>query len=430
MAFRITCSAVALVLALAGCGGDGNGSGITVVPAPTPAPPPTPAPSPAPTPVPTPSPTPTPTPSPSPSPSPTPTNLAVSDVAGVAVRIQAMATLATPWSFNFLPSGRIVTSQVLEGVRVLTPGGTPSAVATGMPARVNGIFDIVPSPNYTADRRIFVSFSEFGPVEPDPTLRKAGLAVFSAQLDTRVDGAPALRDVKVIWRQVPKYYTAGEYGGKLAFSPDGRYLFITNGDRQTFDPAQALDNTVGKTIRIFPDGRIPRNNPGATIAGWAPEVWTIGHRNPYGIAFDAAGQQWQSEHGPKGGDEFNLIIRGGNYGWPKVSWGDNYDGGPIPKPTPGDPYVAPATHWTPAIAPAGMIFYHGSLFPAWRGKAILGGLVSQGLVIVETNGRRAAEIDRLPLRARIRDLREGPDGALWVLEDAPTGRLLRLTPAR
>lgn len=318
---------------------------------------------------------------------------------------------------------------------VTTSGGTTPV--TGLPAS-KGILDVTLHPAFASNRLVYFSFVEgANPGEPrvgraagEASLSPAGLAVASGELTTGAGGS-TLANVKVIWRQTPKvvsYPGSGEFGGRLVFSPNGTYLFIAAGDRQEFDPVQQLDNTIGKVIRLFADGRVPPDNPFVSSSGARPEIWTLGHRNPYGLAFDAAGQLWSHEQGPKGGDEFNLIGAGGNYGWPRVSNGDNYDGGAIPDHGSGDGFISPATFWTPVIAPAGMIFYTGNLFAAWKGDAILTGLQSQGLVRVRVAGPTASEQQRIPLGARIREVEQGPDGAIWVLEDAPTGRLLRLTP--
>jgi glucose/arabinose dehydrogenase len=212
-------------------------------------------------------------------------------------------------------------------------------------------------------------------------------------------------------------------------SPDGRYLFIAAGDRQEFETNQSLSNTLGKTVRIFLDGSIPGNNPFVGTAGARPEIWALGHRNPYGLAFNDAGQLWQNEMGPLGGDELNLITPGSNYGWPNVSYGNHYDGGLIPKPAAGDGFAMSALFWIPSIAPSGMMFYTGSLFSGWRGDAIISGLQSRGLVRVRIDPGAATEVQRINLDARIRSVVQGPDGAIWVLEDYPSGRLLKLTPS-
>ena len=406
---RSACTGAALVgvLALAGCGGEDSGSPssgtqVPVVVAPT---------------------------------LPAVTESAVSQTGAVSVGIAPAASFDKPWAFDFLPDGRMLVTEAFGGLRLVTPLGVKSETIPGLPATLNVPYDVLVSPTFATDATIYLSFSELGPtgvkLKPEDSVSKpveAGLSVMSATLTVPASGTPTLSNVKIIWQQLPRLGNAGEYGGKMTLSPDGRYLFFTAGDRSTFGDSQKLDNGLGKTIRIFRDGTIPSDNPGADKPGILPSLWSLGHRNSYGIGFDATGLLWESEHGPAGGDEFNVIDFGANLGWPVVSWGNHYDGGLIPKPFVSDPFVAPALYWTPAIAPAGMIFYKRDLFASWKNDAILGGLVSKGLVVVRVSGRSAKELDRLPLNARIRDVRQAADGAIWVLEDSPTGRLLRLTP--
>lgn len=367
-------------------------------------------------------------------PPPAPTEAALS-TKGFTVGIAPVARFDKPWAINFLPDGQMLVTEAFNGVRLATPAGVVSNPIPGLPDNMNVPFDILPSRNFTTDHTVYLSFAEMGP--NGVPLGKggngfgdggSGLAVLTATLNIPAMGTPSFTNVKVIWRQTPKNMAQGEFGAKMAFSPDGRYLFLTAGDRSTFGPQQLLDNTLGKTIRLYADGTVPPDNPFASKGAVANEIWTLGHRNQYGIAFDASGQQWQSENGPAGGDEFNLIEPGLNYGWSNVSWGNQYTGEIIQKPAPNDGYVAPAIDWTPAIAPSGMIFYTGYVFGNWKNFAIQAGLKLNGLVIVQVTGRTAAEVDRMPLKARIRDVRQAPDGAIWVLEDSPTGRLLRLTP--
>lgn len=400
---------------LASCGGEGSGGSaapITVMP------------------------TPTPTPSPTPSP--------VRSVTSVAI-----ASFAAPWSMIFLPDGRMLVTErpptpnaLLNPVepgrlRLVTQGGVVSSPIAGLPSNV-GLFDIKLDPLYTSNHRIYISFMERDPTAPrtgrnavDTQVDPAGLAVMRGTLNLDANGGAQLVDAAVIWRQTPKIVSfpgSGEPGGRMAFSPDGTYLFVTAGDRQEFEPVQSLANTLGKIIRIYPDGSVPSDNPYVGRIDALPEIWTLGHRNPYGLAFDAVGQLWENEMGPMGGDEFNLIQRTGNYGWPNVSYGDNYGGAPITKPAGGDGYAASAYWWTPVIAPSGMIFYAGTMFGDWCGDAIISGLQSKGLVRVRVTGATASEVQRIDLGARIRSVTQGPDGAIWVLEDQPGGRLLKLTP--
>jgi glucose/arabinose dehydrogenase len=244
-------------------------------------------------------------------------------------------------------------------------------------------------------------------------------------------GAPRLDGLQVIWRQ-DKTDGRFHHAHRLAFAPDG-HLFITSGDRMKFEPAQDLSSNWGKVIRLREDGGVPGDNPFATRGGTAAQVWSSGHRNPLGIAFDAKGQLWTHEMGPRHGDEFNRIERGSNYGWPLVSFGAHYDGRDIPDHPTRPEFNAPAANWNPAISPAGLIIYSGRMFPSWRGNAFIGGLSSKALVRVEINGTTAREVERFDMGQRIREVEQGPDGAIYLLEDergGSGGRLLRLVPAR
>ncbi|WP_448662413.1 PQQ-dependent sugar dehydrogenase [Sphingomonas sp. CJ20] len=381
-------------LALAGCGGGSDGTVVT----------------------PTPSPTATTAPAPTPTTSPSPTPIA-------SVQSQVVATFAAPWAMVFLPDGRALVTEKGGTLRIVTQAGAKSEPLGGVPAVVaagqGGLLDVALHPDFATNRLVYLSYAEAG-------TGGAGLAVARATLIE--DGAGArLGNTSVLWRQTPKASGANHFGGRMAFAPSG-HLFITAGERQQGSPAQDLTKTLGKIVRLNADGSVPGDNPFVATPGARPEIWSLGHRNPYGLFFDPAGRLWESEMGPEGGDEFNLVARGGNYGWPNASNGQDYGGGNIPDHAPGDGYVAPLAWWTPVIAPGGMIRYSGSLFAAWQGDAILAGLVSQGLVRVRFTETGAAEVQRIALNQRIREVEQGPDGALWVLEDGANGRLLRLTP--
>src|SRR5690606_174187 len=254
---------------------------------------------------------------------------------------------------------------------------------------------------------VYLSYAEAG--EGDT----AGAAVARATLVLDEAGGGSLQDLEVIWRQVPKVTGRGHYAHRIVFH-DGK-LWISSGDRQKFDPAQDMASNLGKVLRLEEDGSVPGDNPFADQGGVAAQVWSLGHRNPLGLAFDANGQPWDIEMGPKGGDELNRVERGANYGYPVVSNGDHYDGRPIPDHDTRPEFKAPAISWTPVISPSSLVFYSGELFPSFQGNAFAGGLSSQSLV-------------RIAMGARIRGVRQGPDGALWVIEDGKDGRLLRLTP--
>ncbi len=230
----------------------------------------------------------------------------------------------------------------------------------------------------------------------------------------------------MIWRQLPKVSGDGHYGHRLAFGPDGM-LWISSGDRQKLAPAQDLQSALGKLVRLHPDGAVPADNPFAGQGAVPAQLWSLGHRNPLGLAFDAQGRLWMHEMGPAGGDELNLVRRGANYGWPLVSEGRHYDGAAIPGHATRPEFQAPAAWWTPVIAPAGFIIYDGDMFPWFRGQGFIGGLASQALVRVALEGDTAREIARYPMGRRIRDVEQGPDGAIWLLEDGGDARLLKLT---
>lgn len=312
---------------------------------------------------------------------------------------------------TFLPggSGALVTERA--GRLMLWRDGTATPIS-GVPqvdyGGQGGLGDVALSPGFAQDRTIYLSWAEAG----DGDAR--GAAVGRARL---VEGdRPRLEGLEVIWRQSPKVTGRGHYSHRLAFSPDGQSLYIASGDRQKMTPAQDRTSGLGKIFRV------PLNNPAAR------EMVSLGHRNMLGLAFDGQGRLWTLEHGPKGGDELNLVTPGANYGWPIVSDGDHYDGTPIPRHATRTEFAAPAISWNPVIAPGGMIFYSGDLFTGWRGQAIIAGLVSEGLVRVGIEGDRARELARHPLGNRIRAIAEHPDGSIWVLEDGADARLLRLTP--
>ncbi len=237
-----------------------------------------------------------------------------------------------------------------------------------------------------------------------------------------------LRDVQVIWRQVPKTVGRGHFGNRIIFAPDGK-LFITSGERMRFDPAQSLASNLGKVVRINPDGSVPADNPFQGKEGSRGDIWSYGHRNILAAAVDAStGRLWVVEMGPLGGDELNLIERGKNYGWPLVSNGDNYSGPMIPDHPTRREFQAPVRTWTPVISPSGATFYRGALFTGWRGSMLVGGLSSQALVRFSLDGERVAIEERINMGRRIRDVIEAPDGSLLLIIDNKSGDLLRLTP--
>jgi len=338
--------------------------------------------------------------------------------------VETIASLNEPWALSFLPDGRLLVSErpgALKLVDVATGragdiAGVPEVVYGGQ----GGFGDVVPHPQFEDNGLVYLSYAEKGDGNT------AGAAVARARLSIDEAGGGRLEDLQVIWRQVPKVTGGGHYAHRIVFH-DGK-LWIASGERQKFDPSQDMASNLGKVLRLNEDGSVPADNPFAGQGEVAAQVWSLGHRNPLGLAFDGSGQLWDIEMGPKGGDELNRVERGGNYGYPVVSNGDHYDGRPIPDHDTRPEFNAPAITWTPVISPSSLVFYSGELFPQWQGNAFAGGLSSQALVRIEFDGDSAREAERYPMGARIRGVRQGPDGALWVIEDGKDGRLLRLTP--
>ena len=345
-------------------------------------------------------------------------------------QVEVIGQFNEPWAMVFLPGGRqaLITEQ-RGTLKLWTVGGSAVDVA-GAPSvdygGQGGFGDVILHPDFANNGLVYLSWAEAG--EGDTR----GAAVGRARLITE-GGPPRLDGLQVIWRQTPKVDGRGHYGHRLAFSPDGRYLFISSGERQHFDPAQDMAANLGKVLRLNPDGSVPADNPFASQGGVAAQVWTLGHRNPLGIAFAPDGRLWEVEMGPKGGDEMNLIERGRNYGYPRVSNGDHYDGRPIPDHSAGDGFEAPKVWWTPVISPGDMIIYTGSMFPQWQGDALIAGLSGEALVHVDIDGTSAREAHRWGMGRRMREIEQAPDGSIYMLEDQNDeggGRLLRLVAAR
>ena len=343
-------------------------------------------------------------------------------------KTSVIADFDSPWAMTFLPDGRALVTEKAGEMILFDPkngtkipvGGIPKVDSAGQGA----LMDVVPSPNFAQDRKIYFSFSESGP-------DGKGVALATGIFNQASDGTTKLDGVKTIFRATPYVAGDGHYSGRIAFSPDGKYLFFTNGERQKFDPAQDPKATLGKVLRLNLDGTPAAGNPLAA-KGFHPAVWSYGHRNLLGIAFDKDGRLWEQEMGPKGGDEVNLIKPALNYGYPKASNGDHYDGKPIPDHSAHDGFEAPKVWWNPVISPAGLLYYSGDLFRQWKNSLFIGGLSSKALVRVKLDGENAAKADQWDMGARIREVEQGPDGALWLLEDGgrgSQGRLLKLTPA-
>ncbi|MFI8719535.1 PQQ-dependent sugar dehydrogenase [Stenotrophomonas sp. NPDC077464] len=337
----------------------------------------------------------------------------------------AFATFDQPWAMSFLPDGSLLVTEKEGRLKHFDVATRKSAEITGVPKVAyggqGGFGDVLPHPQFATNKLVYLSYAEEG--ENDTR----GAAVARAKLVLAADGSGTLEDFKVIWRQTPKVEGKGHYGHRLAFGPDGK-LWITSSERQKFDPAQDMSGNLGKIIRLNDDGSVPADNPFASKGGVAAQVWSLAHRNALGIAFDKRGKLWVHEMGPAGGDELNLIERGANYGYPIVSNGNHYDGRDIPDHSTRKEFAAPKVTWTPVISPAGFIIYSGTLFPQWTGSGFIGGLSSTSLVRVAFDGDNAREAERFLMGERIREVEQGPDGAIWLLEDGSKGKLLKLTP--
>ena len=374
---------------------------------------------------------------------------------GLPFVMSQVATFNLPWRLAFLPDGRMLVTEKVGPIWLVTQSGekTPVANVTAVLAQgQGGMLGVFLSPNYARDHQVYLTYSE--PGEPGGS----SLALARAKLSLS-PGAASLDGLKVIWRDGERG-KGGQFGAQVAFSPDGKFLFLAVGDRQRMTPAQDPNQPLGKILRLTLDGKPAPGNPmaGKTGAGAVPvidpprdteaaksapvirtyafpgpnltpaETWTSGHRTPYGLAFAPDGRLWEVEHGPRGGDELNLIEPGKNYGWPLVSYAVNYDGVPIESPNERPDLAKPALYWTPVIAPGNLIFYDGKLFPQWRGSALVSGLATKSLSRIVIKGAVATPAERWSVGHRIRDVETGPDGALWMLEDANPGGLFRVTP--
>ena len=359
---------------------------------------------------------------------------AATNAAGTSQRpfvTHEVAKFSSPWAMAFLTgSGRPLLDAALLTERegrlwiVDTRSGAKTAVA-GVPAvhvaGQGGLGDVAVHPDFVVNRRVYLSFVEAG---PDGT---SGAAVGYGTLDTTNAAQAALTGFKVIWRQSPKVDGNGHFSHRMAFGPDG-LLYLSSGDRQKFTPAQDMGGNLGKVLRLTDEGAPAPGNPWAAQGGIAATFWSIGHRNLLGLAFAPDGRLWESEMGPMGGDEVNLIVAGKNYGWPRASNGSNYDGSDIPDHRAGDGFEPPKVWWNPSISPGGLMIYTGDKFPRWKGDALVPALSGQALIRVDIDGDKAVKAEQWEMGERIRAVDQGPDGSVFVIEDE--GRLLRLDPAR
>ncbi|MEL6506157.1 MAG: PQQ-dependent sugar dehydrogenase [Pseudomonadota bacterium] len=359
---------------------------------------------------------------------------------GVELTATPLAEFSSPWAMEFLPDGRAVVTEKEGKVWLLDGAGKKKAEIANAPRVAargqGGMGDFVIHPDFAETGAVYLSYVQRD--DSDDSL--SGAVVERATLSLEGD-QPALKDREIIWKQSPKVRGNGHYGHRLAVGPDG-HLFITAGDRQKFVPAQNMDMSLGKVLRLNPDGSVPEDNPFVGRGGVSAQVWTLGHRNPLGMDFDAKGRLWVHEMGPRDGDELNLIVRAENYGYPIVSNGKHYTGTEIPDHDDFPVYMQPGAYWVPAISPAGLAIYDGSLFKDWQGDGFIGGMSSTALIRVSFDDEKideymsagkerqkpgmAKEMARYSWDARIREVEEGPDGAIYVLEDGD--RLIKLTP--
>jgi glucose/arabinose dehydrogenase len=371
--------------------------------------------------------------------------------------VAEVATFDSPWAMDFLPgsttalvtekAGRLWLIDVSNG-RKQQVAGAPAVDAQGQGA----LSDVVVSPHFAQDGLVYLTYSE-------PS-KNGGSQLALARARLVRGAAPALQQLQVIWRN-PTGGQGGHFGARIAFAPDGNSLFLSAGERQRFTPAQDPNLPMGKILHLTLDGKPAPGNPWAGRTGastvrvidppedsvtaknaparsftWPgpnltpAETWTLGHRNPLGLAFAPDGRLWEIEMGPRGGDELNLIVKGRNYGWPLVSNGTNYDGVDIPDHRPGDGFEAPKVWWNPSVSPAGLLIYSGNLFPEWKGDALIPAWSGQAFIHVRIRGDQASKADQWDMGKRIRAVDQGPRGEVYLLEDGPGARLLKLEPAQ
>ena len=332
-----------------------------------------------------------------------------------------VTTLDHPWAMAFLPDGRMLVTLKMGQMILLSADGQRRVAVAGIPpvnpAGQGALGDVVPHPAFAKNHLVYFSYSS--PGSPN------GVVLARGKLTGDLDGA-RLAGVVTLYSGFPARGGDSQYAGRIAFAPDG-HLFFSIGERQKATPAQDPAGVLGKIVRLTAEGKPARGNPLAD-AGFDPAVWSYGHRNPLGLAFDQEGRLWEDEMGPMGGDEVNLILPGRNYGWPLVSNGDNYDGSPIPDHPTRPDLEAPKVSWNPSISPSSLLVYSAGLFPTWRGKALVGALSGRSLILLDLAGDEAHEQARYDMTNRIRAVAQAPDGAVYILEDGADARMLRLTP--
>ncbi|USE83299.1 PQQ-dependent sugar dehydrogenase [Acinetobacter tibetensis] len=338
-------------------------------------------------------------------------------------KIRKMGEFNEPWAIAVLPDQHLLITEKAGKLFVFNPKTQQKIAVEGVPQVAyggqGGLGDVVLHPDFKQNHIIYFSYAEQGK-------GGYGAVVVRAVLDEQLPNQPRLIDLQPIWRQVPKVSGQGHYAHRLAFDSAGK-LWISSGERQKFQPAQDMQSNLGKILRLNEDGSPAAGNPFMAQGPIAAQIWSLGHRNPLGMAFDAQGQLWVAEMGPRGGDEFNRIRKSANYGYPIVSNGDHYSGRDIPDHTTRPEFQAPEISWTPVISPSSLIFYRGSEFPKWTNKALIGGLSSQAIIVVDTQTVPVQEVQRLAMKQRIRGLVETQDGSIWGIEDGKNAALFQLT---
>lgn len=328
-----------------------------------------------------------------------------------------------PWGMAFLPDGRLLVTERAGTLRILNKdhelsaplSGTPEVFAQGQ----GGMLDVALHPNFKENKMVYLSFAEPGANGTATTALGRG----------KLEGN-TIQGFQTIFRMEPMVEGPNHFGGRILFT-SGNDIFLTLAERFKFEPAQDLSSHLGTVVRLKEDGSPSDENPSFPAGNALEEIWSYGHRNIESAAIHPqTGELWVAEMGPMGGDELQTAKAGNNYGWPVVSWGDNYDGTEIPDPTTRPEFADAVIHWTPTISPSGMIFYQGDLFPEWRNSMMIGGLTATGIVRVDVNGEQAKEVERIPLSVRVRDVEEGPDGSVWVLTDEDNGKILQLKPVK
>ena len=338
-------------------------------------------------------------------------------------RVETIAQFNEPWAITSLPDQRLLITERKGQLKLFDPKTKSIVNVSAVPAvsygGQGGLGDVILHPDFQNNHWLYLSYASKGQ-------GGYGAQISRAKLDLSNPAQPKLTDLKTIWQQVPKVSGQGHYGHRMMFGPDGK-LWVSSGERQKFDPAQDMQSNLGKVLRLNDDATPVKDNPFIQQGGVTAQIWSLGHRNPLGMAFDPQGQLWVVEMGPKGGDELNRIVKGENYGYPIVSNGDHYSGLPIPDHHTHPEFKAPEIDWTPVISPSSLMIYTGNQFPLWQQKALIGGLSSEAIIVVDLNAKPVKEVQRLDMKQRIRGLHQAQDGSIWVIEDGPKAKLLKLS---